>query len=336
MRRLSATLATAALLLQPLSAFAFYETPGAVLQAVQFDTSAKILKAELHGSKGTFFISAWVNGMMQGNSYPDARFSANITVDLEDAVSHLKGRFKGSVMLVDAQVFMKVDSIEGTFEDDALLGKVSVAIKQWINIPVDPEAAMQLQDIFMQTTGSPAMADELYTIEHIPYQYGNSYVLTLRPETIDQLGLGDMGSAAAQSMQIKVDTNYKDEVQVTQLTFDTSFDGFTMHGESKMEKMKTQMKVTAPATVVSFDMLLQHLSSIESSSFLDAEDLFPDFPMDMEEGNDDAGTAMPLRDFHPTRSRVRATQQAVVHRVDPGITRPSRRLLRAGGNTNRR
>lgn len=147
MRRFSSALITVALLSQPLAAFAFYETPGAVLQAVRFDASAKIFSAEVHGNNGTTYISAWLKGQMEGAEYADAKVNAQVTVDVVDTNSHMNGRFKGSVMILDGQLYAKLDTMQGTFEDDVLLGTLALQTKQWINFPVDADTVAEIQNM---------------------------------------------------------------------------------------------------------------------------------------------------------------------------------------------
>lgn len=320
MRRLSSALVTFALIAQPLSAFAFYETPGAVLQAVQFDASAKTITGEVHGNNGTMYVSAWLKGQMEGAEYADAKVSAQVTVDLEDAASHVKGRFKGAVMILDGQLYAKVDSVEGTFEDDALMGTMRFAVKKWISVPVDADTVAAIQNAITQT-GDPAEADSKFSFHRTPYQYGSSYTLTMNQSEEDLT-----------SLEIKVDTDYKDTVQVSKVTFEGMANGFTLNGQVKAEKMKYDLTLTAPVDIISIDMLMNHLGAIGSS--LDTEELIPHFPMN-DSQQDVKQDAPPARTVRP---RVQVQQSASsldpIDRVHSRIKKPSRRLLKMGDNTD--
>jgi hypothetical protein len=325
MRRLSSALVTFALVAQPLSAFAAYETPGAVLQAVRFDSSAKMISAEVHGTDGTLYVSAWLKGKTKGMEYADAKVDAQVTVDVEDTASHMKGRFKGSVRLVSGNLYAKLDSMEGTFEDDALLGTVHLMTKKWISIPVDEDTVMEIQDMLNQT-GDPAEADNLYTMTRTPYQYGSSYTLTMKEGT-------DMPFS---TLSMKIDTDYKDAVQVSQMNFEGMADDFTFNGQAKAERMKTALTVEVPADAVSFDWLMQHLGSIEPSSLFDGADVPMNLEDDWIEINDEEDDIAPVA--RPRTPRVRTPEKSSepVDRVNPGVTKPSRRTLKMGGNTNRK
>jgi hypothetical protein len=330
MRRLSSTLVTFALLSQPLSALALYETPGAVLQAVRFDASAKMFNAEVHGVDGTTYFSAWMNGKMEGVEYADAKVSAQVTVDIEDAESHMRGRFKGSVMILDGQLYAKLDSMEGTFEDETLLGTVRLATKKWINFPVDANTVAEIQNALSQT-GDPSEADDLYTMTRTPYQYGSSYTLTARPGA----------DIPMTSLEMKIDTDYKDVVQVSKLTFEGTTGDFAIHGQAKAERMKTALSLTAPTDSVGFEWLMNHLSSIDPDDIFngsDALDFEDDVWSEEEEGDEwteiieeEEEDVAPVS--HPRR--VRPSQEGQpIDRVNSGINRPSRRQIKTG-NTNR-
>jgi hypothetical protein len=337
MRRLSSALVTFALIAQPLAVAAFYETPGAILQAVRFDASAKMFSAEVHGSNGTTYVSAWMNGKMEGTEYPEAKLSAQVTVDVADTESHMKGRFKGAIMILDGQLYAKLDSMEGTFEDDVLLGTVRLATKKWINFPVDADMVEEIQNAIHQT-GDPAEADDHFTMVRTPYQYGSSYTLTMNPEDEE-----------ITSLQIKVDTDYKDAVQVSKVTFEGTAGDFAITGQAKAERMKTPLTLTAPADSVSFEWLMDHLSAINPDDIFNGSDAFEeDIWSEDEEGDDEwvdieDDEDMPMDDednvpgqveSHPTLRRTIRENRSVspVDRVHSGIKKPSRRMLKMGAN----
>jgi len=334
MRRITASLATAALLFQPLAAFAFYETPGAVLQAVRFDASAKMFNAEVHGANGTTFISAWLKGQMQGTEYTDAKVNAQVTVDVVDTSSHMNGRFKGSVMILDGRLYAKLDTMQGTFEDEVILGTLGLQTKQWINFPVDADTVAQIQNAITQT-GDLSKADDLYTMTRTPYQYGSSYTLTMNP-----------ADEEITSLQVKVDTDYKDAVQVSRLTFQGAAGDFAITGTAKAERMKTALSLTAPINTISFEMLMKHFEDLGNFEMFDT-DVLPELDMDEEDWDEewieiDDEEDMPVDkqpaghiESHPTLRRTLRENRSPepVNRVDSGIARPSRRQIKTG-NTN--
>lgn len=302
------------------------------MQAVQFDPSAKMISAEVHGVHGTMFISAWLKGQIEGVEYADAKINAQVTVDIEDTANHVKGRFKGSIMILDGLLYAKLDSMEGTFEDDVLLGTIRLATKKWINFPVDAATVADIQDAIRQS-GDPSEADDRFTLARTPYQYGSSYTLTLKSDV----------DATIKNLEIKVDTDYKDVVQVSKLTFEGTAGDFAINGQAKAERMKTPLSFQAPVDAVSMDWLIQHLSSLNPETLFQGEDL--DFDSDSSWNDFDAEDMHSIDetenvDIAPssasTRRRIRpSTNAEPVDRVDSGISRPSRRSLKMG-NTNRK
>ncbi len=315
MRRILSSLATLALIAQPLSAFAVYETPGALLQAVRFDSSAKTFKAEVHGNSGTTYMSAWMNGAMQGVNVADAKVSAQMTIDMEDTVHHMKGRVKGSVMVLHGRFYAKLDSMEGTFEDDVMLGSIRFLTKKWIAFPAEEEMIDAIQEIINQT-GDPSEADDLYTMTRVPYAYGNSYVLTVK----------NGADVPFPSMEIKIDTDYKDKVQVSQITIAGTADAFDRNsqfkGSIKTERMRTPFTLSAPADTISFDALMNHMSDIDPS------DIFPaaENPFDLEgdDWGDDEDDELPSDDAFETIPDVDFDEEPL------RPTRPSRRAIQQG------
>lgn len=300
------------------------------MQAVQFDPSAKMISAEVHGVHGTMFISAWLKGQMEGMEYTDAKINAQVTVDVEDTANHVKGRFKGSIMILDGLLYAKLESMEGTFEDDVLLGTIRLATKKWINFPVDAATVADIQDAIRQN-GDPAEADDRFTISRTPYQYGSTYTLTMKSDV----------NTAMQNMQIKVDTDYKDVVQVSKLTFKGTAGDFAINGQVKAERMKTPLSIQAPLDAVSMDWLLEHLSSLDSESLFQGEHLEFDPSGDSFDAEDmhsiDSIKSDVITPTTPsTQRRIRPSSTVKpVNRVNPGVSRPSRRSLKLG-NTNRR
>ncbi len=337
MRRLLSAITSVSLLAAPLSAFAVYETPGAILQAVRFDASAKTFKAELHGNSGTAYVSAWMNGAMQGATVADSKVSAQMTIDMEDSLNHIKGRVKGSVMVLDGRFYAKLDSMEGTFEDDVMLGSIRFLTKKWIAFPAEEEMIDAIQEMINQT-GDPSVADDLYTMTRVPYAYGNSYVLTVK----------NGADVPFPSMEIKIDTDYKDVVQVSQINIAGTAEAFARNssfkGSIKTERMRTPFNLSAPADTISFDALMNHVSDIDPSDiFPAAENPFEVEGDDWSDDEEDEWIQMmeeesdaPRVESHPTRRReIRESRTAEpIDRVSPGITRPSRRSLKTG-NTNR-
>lgn len=319
MRTLSSAILIISVVLQPLSAFAFYETPGQIMQAVQFDPSANMISAEIHGVNGTTFVSAWIKGQKEGMEYADTKLNVQVTVDVEDTAEHVKGRLKGSVILLNGLLYIKVDSLDGTFEDEVLLGTLHFAMKKWIQVPVDAETMEEIHDA-LHHMGDPLQADDRFTMTRVPYQYGSSYTLSLQPGSVEGMT----------RMDIKVDTDYKDAVQVSQMTAEGVVDDFTIHGKVKTERMKHAMSVSAPADAVSFDWLFEHFSSL---SFNDTP-AFDASSFDALDVNDDIEQEVPSSSSSRRRTRP-SIVVTPVDRVDSAIVRPSRRLLKMG-NTNRR
>jgi hypothetical protein len=144
------------------------------------------------------------------------------------------------------------------------------------------------------------------------------------------------------NLEIKVDTDYKDVVQVSKLTFEGTAGDFAIKGQAKAERMKTPLSFQAPLDAVSMDWLIQHLSSLNPETFFQGGDLEFDSDSDWNGFDPEDVHSVDVIESEEvpaspsTRRRIRpSTNTEPVNRVDSGISRPSRRSLKLG-NTNRR
>ncbi len=184
--RPSSLLASAILLLAPLTASAAFETPSQLFHSLQQNSVDKSFSVTAHGEvKGTFF-SIWANGK-EGVSAEAPAVSMKATVDIVSGPTKI--RIKGDVIALGDTLYLKVSDIQGTKDPAA---KKLMQEKGWISMPLGNSDLSKLSGnvvpVGLSSTDASA-ADSMFTLTSAPWKGNKNYVLSLSPDFAPELAL---------------------------------------------------------------------------------------------------------------------------------------------------
>lgn len=156
MKRLSLILSAASLLYAPV-AFAAFEIPSDLLEALQSDASPRAINMEAHvkmngGDGNAMYLSLWAKGRTQGR-LADAKAELSITLDMAAPASDAAMRTKMRIRVADGRLYSVTDSMAGTMEGQEILAPfMANGIGKWTSAPMDHSLAEQygldLSDVF--------------------------------------------------------------------------------------------------------------------------------------------------------------------------------------------
>lgn len=135
MRRFTAISIVAALLLSASPAWAFYETPSALLLALQSKGGPRLFSFQVNGNlEDELYFAAWVNGAHEGRTPQNTKAKANITFDLADSNTTLRMRFK--MLAYMENFYLKLEDTEVWGE--GALSNFSLGFPEghWLKMPL--------------------------------------------------------------------------------------------------------------------------------------------------------------------------------------------------------
>lgn len=246
------------LTLQPALAFASFETPSALQKAIMNDGAPRSFSGQLHGSfvapdNSTVYLSAWTNGEQTGTGVRNNSLNTKITVDVSVPSMNLAVRTKFQMRKVKQSMFVQLQSVDATFEDD--LNKLGLAyiMKKWIEVPLSEEYMTMFED----TDSDTSIIDDVLTLEKTKTRTGYSYSLKLDEALMNDL-LGSMENSAA-NFHIKIDTNTVHQFLFGKLYFSADFstgsekNNIVVTGSS--ERMNRAVVVVAPKDSILYETL---------------------------------------------------------------------------------
>lgn len=242
--------------LQPVFAFAAFETPSALLDAIRMDTAPRIIKGEVHANIETAtWVSVWFDAAQEGKNIETGKGNMKVTVDVVNTDENIKGRFKGEVRVVEQKLFIKLDTAEGTFENDNVLATAKVVLKKWVEVPLDHQEHDVLGEV--DDIIDSSFANEMFNLSHVQSAIAHSYTLTLKPEVVQDIAADIQGGSA--DFSLKIDTNLSDIFQTGKVTVNFMSDTANVHGTATMQRSKTALNIAVPAGAVSMDDLYKSL-----------------------------------------------------------------------------
>lgn len=127
----------------PLQMLAAYASPSALFWAWATDLPTHDVSAEAHVQmpKEQVFISLWVKGTQEGGLKLSADSKADMTVDVVVPKENVNVRLKMSMITVDGDAYMKINSVSGKMDKEMAALSAELTGKQWIMLPKDPAMA---------------------------------------------------------------------------------------------------------------------------------------------------------------------------------------------------
>ncbi|MDD4319718.1 MAG: hypothetical protein PHW10_05345 [Candidatus Peribacteraceae bacterium] len=245
------------------------------------------------------YLSVWASGNSEGSwSDPSSiRSIGKATVDV--AWPGGKVRVKTQTRMVESTLYVWVEKIDGTYNDDSMRMGGQLELKKWIAIPLDDYAgsvsALGEED-FSAMFG---WLDDLSNVRATQTQAGMTYEVTLTREAIRSVlqSLRQQGWDAttdegverlirhtppAFSFLFKIDTNRDFEVLSTRTTLHLSHPRMGASLEAHSYRRTSPVYATVPAHVMS----LEDLPSAGKFSDIPGIDAIP-FLINDDIGNDD-------------------------------------------------
>lgn len=138
---LSAGAVTLAIPLQMLAAFT---TPSGLFWAWATMPGAQDISAEAHLQmpKEQVFVSVWTKGVQESGLSMSNDGSADITVDVVAPSENINARLKMSVLAVDGDAYVKLNSVSGKMDKDIATLSAEITGKQWVMLPKDEVLGM--------------------------------------------------------------------------------------------------------------------------------------------------------------------------------------------------
>jgi len=302
------------MLLQPAAAFAIYETPGALFEAIRLDESARSFGGEAHAHFETYYVSAWFSGSQQGNTDPmTAKAVMKTTVDFVDTASSIKVRFKGQMAMTEGSVFLKLDSIEGSYADPVFTMAFNAALHKWIEVPMKPELFEMAREHVREQS---EIMNELYDMVHTAINGGHKYELTFKPELVDTiLSEFPMVSAAGNDRPflIKINTTNSDVFLAASVVAGFGDDSANFRAQGTAQKLANDLVVARPKDSMTVEELQAHVPA-----FMGGGLGLPSFPVPTDEWEIPAGEEDDIWD----------DEELWDDEAQPVRTKPSRRELR--------
>ncbi len=165
-----------------LPAIANAATPSDVMAVLTNLPPTLTVSIEAHAgdtTKGSY-LAAWVNGTQEVNwqDGTTGKGTWKTTVDLK-AQNALNLRIKLDALSDGTNGFFRLTSLDGSYENAALLSKFSLLQKKWITTPLNQEVTSSPLDEIRQGLSG---FDDRFNIEDTVTGNGHIYKLTLKPE----------------------------------------------------------------------------------------------------------------------------------------------------------
>ncbi len=273
MRRFLSSLLIAFFAFQPVVASAFFDTPAELSQGIRNDPTARTLEGQARGNAGTTYFSLWMKGAQQGMGWEDGSLDLHMTIDVDAPDQHLKMRLKTDIMLLEKTLYVRLNTIEGSVEDEMMLINLKMLQKKWIMIPLDQSGMPDLATLEeeLQATASE-MNNDLFSLERSPTAAGSHYSMRLTPETEQQLKDLFFGATAVHeetNFHGTVDTNMRDQFLSSKLylSFKTDDAEFVVQGKS--QRKNSPLTLTVPTQTITIDELMKYIDDMKSPLSID-------------------------------------------------------------------
>lgn len=257
MKRFSSIVLSLALGMQPALAFAAFSSPSELFRALILDNSARTFSFEGHGHGEGTWMSIWSSGAQQGG--PDLaslKLQMKFTVDVDVPGENVKARVRAELRAVNNVMYIKVNEVSGSYEDDIFQGVLNLAFKKWIDVPFDEGMEETITALYSDPSVF-AVYDELYSLESRDYQGGTSYTLKLSPEMLELFGGLPMEAPFDMTVKMDVSTSGLFQSMNMNLKGESPEGSFTFDASAR--KATAPLGVVAPADSVSIEELMNTL-----------------------------------------------------------------------------
>ena len=167
MKRISFAVA-ASLLLAPMSGLAAYTSPAELMAAVQDTSVARAFSVTAHAKSEGMYISVWASGTELGADPMTISMSTKATVDIvKDA---MKMRVKAELLAVNGMLYVRVLSIDGSFQNEFASASTIVKQKQWLSFPLDQELLEEITggEALQFSASNPSEAEHMFHMQSKP------------------------------------------------------------------------------------------------------------------------------------------------------------------------
>ncbi len=152
---------------------------------IRNQTGPYALSAEMHAHvPGMFYVSAWMKGDSEKTGPLSSKGNLKTTVDLSDGT--LTGRIRGRLRVDGTTLYMILDSLEGTFPEEARSAQGRVPVGQWFKATMPVEESDLQESLRMQTDLLTGL-EELLDTTRTETAGGTEYTVSLKPEAQMQL-----------------------------------------------------------------------------------------------------------------------------------------------------
>jgi hypothetical protein len=343
-------LALSVTLLTPLSAFAFYATPSALVRGVHFDGNPRSFEGQAHFHAEGHYVSLWMKGATEGRTPAALKAKLQATIDVADWRATVRTRF--AFMVYQGNVYAKLLSVEGPHDGDTRALR-SLAEKPWLMAPMEAGGKEtltetltgMLRDAGISAAESDVQAlfdqitDAVFTMTHSRYQGGNAFSLKLSPafltnvldilgrsplfhEMIGQIHAWEPGDAReirdvqdmlkrAINLHVKVNTNTVGEFLYGKKYIAFHHEGLSFVFEGTAQHQPTPVYLDIPKKTMDLDEL--HAALLATSMWTD---LFEFLPV--------RGVHKPMKGWAPTWEPLIEEDEDIRMPVQPPMSRPRR------------
>lgn len=272
MKKLTLSFSSALLMLAPTVALAAFDSPRALLTAVQ-EQSGRSFSMTVHGASQGTYVTLWANGASEGITPDTTKLRSTATLDVVQG--DMKMRAKGEVLVADNMLYAKLNSVNGTLSNTFGSFVLSGYQKQWLSLPFSEGVSPLLSQVVALDIASidAANADTMYTLQHTMSNGINVYSLNLSLDYAPKLSqslremLGDTQPTSSDFFPwrelaegihyaLVIRTDAQDRFLSSDLTLSTSGTSSTYNATVTEKALNGMVSVSVPKNVINVAELM--------------------------------------------------------------------------------
>lgn len=258
-----------------------------------------------NGHADDVWFAVWASGASEGSPAEILGAKAKLKMTVDVVRGGMKLRIKGQILVHNGNVYAKLDSIDGGYQDVFMSFKAMFGQNVWLRIPLtDAMFASELNEVMMPDVAAEA---EAFTMTHTKTKSGNTYTLSLTPDAAvemsdmlrtmlnaQQTGVSDdffpFRDLANESldMTMKVDTNAQDQYQSSTFSLEWMGGNAKMSMTGKAQRQSSPVYVEVPKNAWTMEDVEKHYNELMGIPSYEEEDWT--VPM-MDEGMTEDGAS---------------------------------------------
>lgn len=279
MRKLVSLAMAASMLLGPATALAEFSTPSDLLTATRDESRPQNFSITAKGHADDVWFAVWASGASEGSVRNLMSSKGKVKFTFDIVRGGMKIRAKAQLLVQGGNVYVKLDSIDGGYQDVFMTFKAMFGQNVWLKLPLDDAMfASELNQAMMPDVAAEAAA---FNMTHTKTKGGHTYTLTLTPEAAvemsdmlrEALGAQNAGTSddffpfrdlanESLDMSMKVDTNNQDVYQHSSFTLHWMGGNaeITMNGTA--QRQSTPVYVEVPKNAWTMEDVEKHYNEL--------------------------------------------------------------------------